>query len=218
MKYLDPALRSLITTGFMAAALFWGAGRFDVPAAWEYLGVFGAVVIAGLFLIDPELAKERTQPGGKPPGIAMYLLTLLYLGHLSVGGMDMGRYHWSKVPEGIRLAALACFGLALVVVVWAMHVNRFFSSVVRIQFERGHTLITGGPYRWVRHPGYAAGLVFCLASGIALGSWPAEIMTIPFLGFIIYRTVSEDAFLKANLPGYREYAERVRHRLVPGVW
>jgi protein-S-isoprenylcysteine O-methyltransferase Ste14 len=218
VKYLDPALRSLITISFMAAALFLGAGRLDVPAAWEYLGVFGAVMIAGLFLIDPELAKERTQPGGKPPGIAMYLLTLLFLGHLCVGGMDMGRYHWSTVPESIRLEALVQFGLALGLIVWAMHVNRFFSSVVRIQSERGHALVTGGPYRWVRHPGYAAGLLFCLASGPALGSWAAEIMTLPFLPFMIYRTVTEDAFLKANLPGYREYAARVRHRLIPGVW
>ena len=99
-----------------------------------------------------------------------------------------------------------------------MRINRFFSSVIRLQEDRGHELVTDGPYRWVRHPGYIAGLLICLASGIALGSWLSCSWPMGCIPLLLRRTVAEDRFLKSNLKGYSAYADAVRYRLVPGIW
>jgi len=108
--------------------------------------------------------------------------------------------------------------LGIVVLVWAMAANKFFSATVRIQEERGHTVATGGPYRYVRHPGYVGWLMLTLATPVVLGSrWalvPAGITVI----LTILRTALEDRTLHSELEGYREYAERVRYRLLPGIW
>jgi protein-S-isoprenylcysteine O-methyltransferase Ste14 len=205
--------------GLLAAVLFGGAGRFDVPRLWAYLGVYSGSMLVAVFLVDPSLYKERVRPGGKRPPWYIHVLTALFVIHLLVGGIEAGRYRWTPpVPVAVEVAAFVAFTVCWGVVVWAMHVNPFFSSVVRIQTDRGHTLVTSGPYRWVRHPGYAATLVVLLTSGMALGSWAAVVVLLPLLPFILYRTVTEDAFLMKNLPGYPAYAARVRHRLIPGVW
>ena len=100
-----------------------------------------------------------------------------------------------------------------------MHVNRFFSSVVRIQTDRGQHVVSTGPYAVIRHPGYLAGIVVMLASGVALGSWiAAAFLAITTLPFLLYRAITEDRILQAELPGYRDYAQRVRWRLIPGLW
>jgi protein-S-isoprenylcysteine O-methyltransferase Ste14 len=100
-----------------------------------------------------------------------------------------------------------------------MVVNRFFSSVVRIQTDRGQHVIDTGPYAVIRHPGYLAGIVIMITSGIALGSWLTEVLIAACsLPFLMYRAITEDRVLQAELPGYRDYAARVRWRLVPGVW
>src|SRR5207249_4357953 len=100
---------------------------------------------------------------------------------------------------------------------WAM-INRFFSSVVRIQTERGHHVVTVGPYRYVRHPGYAGAIAGFLAGPVVLGSWWAIAAVVPIVAFVLWRTAAEDRFLREKLPGYADYAERVRYRLLPGVW
>jgi protein-S-isoprenylcysteine O-methyltransferase Ste14 len=122
------------------------------------------------------------------------------------------------VPLRMRLIGLVVLVLAQVVLLWAMHVNRFFSSVVRIQSERGHYVITTGPYRWVRHPGYAAAIPMILASGLALGSWLATVIGLAGVPLLIVRTINEEAVLQRDLPGYADYARQVRFRLVPFVW
>jgi len=141
-------------------------------------------------------------------------------GLAQLAGLDRGRFHWSDgVPAWLRAAGLialaAGYGLAL----WAMLVNRFFSSVVRIQSDRGQYVVTSGPYRWIRHPGYLAGIMVIVASGIALGSWLATALLIVLsLPFLLYRAITEDRVLQAELPGYRDYAARVRWRVLPGIW
>jgi protein-S-isoprenylcysteine O-methyltransferase Ste14 len=112
----------------------------------------------------------------------------------------------------VVFAAGFAFGL------WATHVNRFFSSVVRIQRERGHHVVTAGPYHWVRHPGYAGAIPAVVASGMALCSWLATALGALGVPLILWRTIVEDRTLRAQLPGYAEYAQRVRWRLLPGVW
>jgi protein-S-isoprenylcysteine O-methyltransferase Ste14 len=99
-----------------------------------------------------------------------------------------------------------------------MHVNRFFSSIIRIQRERGHHVVTQGPYRWVRHPGYAAAILLVLASGLALGSWLTTVAAAFGIPLILWRCIAEDSILLAELPGYRDYARAVPYRLVPGLW
>ena len=101
-----------------------------------------------------------------------------------------------------------------------MLVNRFFSSVIRIQSDRGQYVVTTGPYAFIRHPGYTAGILIILASGVGLGSWlaAAMLLAIATLPFLLYRAVTEDRILQAELPGYRDYARRVRWRLSPGIW
>jgi protein-S-isoprenylcysteine O-methyltransferase Ste14 len=100
-----------------------------------------------------------------------------------------------------------------------MRVNRFFSSIVRIQNDRGQVVITTGPYAIIRHPGYLAGIIIMIASGLALNSWiAAAMLMVCALPFLLHRVISEDCVLLAELPGYRDYAERVPWRLLPGIW
>ena len=105
----------------------------------------------------------------------------------------------------------------MILCVWAMAVNRFFSPVVRLQEERGHRLVTDGPYRYIRHPGYA-GILLSACVGVALGSWWSLLPLVVAMGLILRRTALEDRFLRASLEGYASYAEQVRYRLVPGIW
>jgi protein-S-isoprenylcysteine O-methyltransferase Ste14 len=118
--------------------------------------------------------------------------------------------------EGICLLTVAAgYALAL----WAMRVNRFFSSVVRIQTDRGQHVVSTGPYAFVRHPGYTAGILIIVASGPALGSWLAAALLVIFsLPFLLYRAITEDRILRAKLARYSDYVARVRWRLVPGIW
>jgi protein-S-isoprenylcysteine O-methyltransferase Ste14 len=210
------------TAGFLllvAGVLFGAAGRLDIPMFWIYLAVLGGVCIASLLLIDEDLAQERMRPGGQPLGLRLWLAFLLCIAHWAIAGLDRGRFHWSDhVPLALRLAAIIVFASGLSLFVWAMHVNRFFSSVVRIQRERGHQVVTAGPYRWVRHPGYAGAIPAAVASGMAVCSWLATAIGALGVPLLIWRTIIEDRTLRAELPGYAEYARQVRWRLLPGVW
>ena len=140
--------------------------------------------------------------------------------HWIVAGLDRGRFHWSDtVPPWLQAMGLLALAGSYAFCIWAMHVNRFFSSVVRIQTDRGQHVVSTGPYAVIRHPGYLAGIVVMLASGIALGSWvAAAFLAITTLPFLLYRAITEDRILQAELPGYRDYAQRVRWRLIPGLW
>jgi protein-S-isoprenylcysteine O-methyltransferase Ste14 len=123
------------------------------------------------------------------------------------------------LPAWLRAAGFVALAIGWGLTFWAMRVNRFFSSVVRIQSDRGQYVVTTGPYRWIRHPGYLAGVVILVASGIALGSWLAMALLIVLsLPFLLHRAISEDRVLQAELSGYRDYAARVRWRVLPGIW
>jgi protein-S-isoprenylcysteine O-methyltransferase Ste14 len=203
----------------VAAVLFGAAGRIDIPMFWLYVGVVAAISVAALFLIDEDLAQERMRPGGAPPGLRLLLVFALCLAHWIIAGLDRGRFHWSDTgPLALRLAGIMVFGTGLTLFICAMHVNRFFSSVVRIQRERGHHVVTGGPYRWVRHPGYAGAIPAAVASGLALCSWLAVAVGALGVPLLLWRAIAEDRVLRAELPGYEAYAQSVRWRLLPGVW
>jgi protein-S-isoprenylcysteine O-methyltransferase Ste14 len=208
----------------MGLALFWSAGRIDWWPAWAALAVMAGWIVATAAIIirlNPALLAERLGPrqGAKRWDTAiMSIVGLVQLGRYVVAGLDQ-RYGWTDgFPVAAQLAALAVCALSYALVAWATATNAFFSQIVRIQAERGHTVATGGPYRYVRHPAYVGALVYELAVPILLASWPALIISGVNAGLLILRTALEDRTLQAELAGYADYARRVRYRLLPGVW
>jgi protein-S-isoprenylcysteine O-methyltransferase Ste14 len=204
----------------IACLLFGCAARWDLPMFWGYLGVWAAAVLVGAFVVDPTLVKERLRPGpGGQDYVTAVVFTPLWLGQCVVAALDVGRFHWSDtVPLGGQALALVAMAAALAVVVWATAVNPFFSSVIRIQTDRGHHLITSGPYRYVRHPAYAACPFLFIGGGLALGSWLAALIGLLMVLPVLRRTALEDRILREQLQGYAAYSQQVRYRMFPGVW
>jgi protein-S-isoprenylcysteine O-methyltransferase Ste14 len=210
----------VVFLALVGAILFGCAGRWDLPLFWAYLGVWAAATVIGTFVSDPTLVKERLRPGpGGQDHAIMFLMIPLWLAQYVVAGLDVGRLHWSDgVPLAVQVVGLVAMAAAVAVVVWAVAVNRFFSSVIRIQTDRGHQLVTNGPYRYVRHPAYACWPFLIVGGGLALGSGLAALIGVLLVFPILRRTAREDRILRAQLPGYADYAQKVRYRLFPGVW
>jgi protein-S-isoprenylcysteine O-methyltransferase Ste14 len=203
-----------------AVALFASAGTMTILSFWIYLAIFAGVMVAGFLWLDPGLLRERMRPGGDRPPLGLQLFTLILFVHWIVAGLDRGRYHWSDdVRPAFQALGLIVFAGGCALCFWAMAENRFFSTVVRIQSDRGHFVVTTGPYAIMRHPGYLAAILIIMASGVALGSrLAAAVIVISSLPFLLYRAITEDRMLQAELPGYRDYAKRVRWRILPGFW
>jgi protein-S-isoprenylcysteine O-methyltransferase Ste14 len=163
-----------------------------------------------MLAVDPGLAQERVHPGqGAKDSRTRFGAGFLFLVTVGFAALDVGRLHQSNaVPLPGTIIALAVFAAALAFQMWAMVVNPFFSPVTRIQAERGHHIITQGPYRFLRHPGYLAMLIAIPASAIAIGSWLALIPAAGFCALIVRRAQVEDEFLKGNLAGYIDYMRR----------
>ena len=219
MSKLTFAIRSLIPPAVLGGIVCAAAGRLDLPFVWGIAGVMAAFHLLLAAFVDPTLLSERQSPASgnvdrltRPLGVALVFV------HWVIAGLDVGRLHWSPVPWQVQAAGVAGFVAALAVNFWAMRVNRFYSSVVRIQPDRGHQTIVDGPYRFVRHPGYAATLFAMFSGGIALGSGLAMIPVLGFAALFIRRTLLEDRMLQQELTGYAEYAQTVKYRLVPGIF
>lgn len=218
--------RDMLNIAGMAAALFWPAGRFDWPGAWAALAV-SAAWLAGMgfgVFRHPGLAAERLDRprGGKPWDAALVSATgLATLVRYIVAGFDQ-RNGWTAASAPIgpaaQAAALAVGALGYAVFVWAVFENPFFSHVVRVQADRGHTVAAGGPYQFVRHPAYAGAIAYEAAVSIALASWPALAISAISVGLLVARTALEDGALRRELEGYADYASRTRFRLFPGIW
>jgi protein-S-isoprenylcysteine O-methyltransferase Ste14 len=213
-------IQSVIFVLLAAVALFVSAGTLSIPGFWIYLAINALVFVASLTVLDPDLMRERMRPGGKRPPYALYLFSLVLFAHWIIAGLDRGRFHWSDtVPAWLQTVGMILVAASYGLVLWAMLTNRFFSSVVRIQSDRGQHVISTGPYAWIRHPGYLAGFIIIVASGLALGSWLSTVWLIVLSApALAYRATTEDRVLQAELPGYRDYAARVRWRVLPGVW
>lgn len=168
------------------------------------------------------LIKERMHPGpGAKDGVrSIYLFYFpQWVGLYLVAWLDRTRFHWSdRVPLAAQIIGLIGVAVSTAILLWAMTVNPFFSSVIRIQRERGHRVITSGPYQYIRHPGYISGIGLVLFSSLALSSWLSLIPAALSLPFVLHRTIVEDKVLQEELPGYKEYAKKVPYRLIPGVW
>jgi protein-S-isoprenylcysteine O-methyltransferase Ste14 len=213
-------LGGLASLALLAALLFGFAGRWDLPMFWAYLGVWAISMLFGIAIVDRGLIRERMRPGpGGKDYVTAYLLAPLWLGQCIIAALDVGRYHWSdNVPWVVQMISLFAMCASAGVTVWAEAVNRFFSPVIRIQTERGHHVISSGPYRYIRHPGYAGGIVLFASGGLVLGSWLAGLIGIAIVVPVLIRTAREDRILHHQLEGYAAYAQTVRYRLFPGVW
>ena len=207
----------------MAAALFGAAGTFAMPMFWAYLVLFAVLCVgasAAVYLLSPDLVKERVRPGeGEQDRVTVRALNLLMFAQLLLAGLDVGRLHWSAtVPFPLQILGLIGFAIGMGLTTWAMLVNRFFSRAVRLQPDRGQQVVTSGPYRLVRHPGYSGGLLLLLSAGFALGSWIAMTPILLMLPLMVRRTLIEESMLANALPGYADYMQRVRSRIFPGIW
>lgn len=215
-----PLVRWLVLTVLSCGSLFLSAGRWNLPTVWMYLTLYSASNLATAMVSDPELIKERLLPrvGGKDHLLRILALPIL-MAQWIIAGLDVGRFHWSdRVPPEGQIIGLLGVSLWVGLVCWAMAANRFFSSVTRLQPERGHHPVTHGPYRFVRHPGYLGMIVGYAATGLALGSWFSVLPGLLGTLLVIRRTALEDTFLLESLDGYAPYASKVRYRLVPALW
>ena len=209
---------------FMLALFFVPAGTLEWPEAWLFI-VFYLGAVSGLFLwmkknspglLKERMAKKKASKGWDRKITTAYLFSLA--GLVVVPGLDAVRFGWSGVPRIIRVLGFIGLIPGLVFAFWSMKENAFASNVVRIQEERGHTVCTSGPYRYVRHPMYLGIILFLLFFPLSLGSLYAYIPAFIIIVLFTIRTSLEDKTLRKELPGYHEYSLKVRHRLFPGVW
>ncbi|MCH7498287.1 MAG: isoprenylcysteine carboxylmethyltransferase family protein [Candidatus Marinimicrobia bacterium] len=217
-------VREYMGTALVGVFLFLAAGRIDWIMGWVLVGItFAWVSATAIILIphSPDLLAERL---GRLKGakswdvIIMSIVAAGTIGRLIVAGLDF-RFGWSeRIDLLFQVIAAVVAAVGYFLVTWATAVNAFFSQGVRIQKERGHHVVTGGPYRFVRHPGYVGTILFEVSVSIMLGSfWALAIGGLNALLFII-RTALEDRTLHTELDGYPDYAQQVSHRLLPGVW
>jgi protein-S-isoprenylcysteine O-methyltransferase Ste14 len=206
---------------FIGIVLFASAGTLEWIWAWVYFAAVIGILIVNALVMPRDLIAERgaTKENVKPWDKWIALVMLVFsIGIYLIAGLDE-RFRWSPdMSLALHLFGLIVFVLGNLLFTWAMVSNKFFSTAVRIQSERGQQVATGGPYRFVRHPGYVGHIVFNLATPLLLGSWcafgPAFLLAVT----MIVRTALEDKTLQQELEGYKEYAARVQYRLVPGVW
>lgn len=217
-------VRSAIGIAVMAALIFISSGHLNYWEGWTYFGLNLAILAATVWLLreDQGLMAERLRPGRgmKWWDKVYYLLsTPLYFAAVIVAGLDAGRRHWSQGPSaGLYVIAVAVFLAGQGLFLWAKKVNPFFSSVARIQTDRGQQVCREGPYRICRHPGYLGGLLFGLATPLVLGSFLALIPQAMAAVLLIVRTALEDRMLRKELLWYAEYTKAVPFRLIPGLW
>jgi protein-S-isoprenylcysteine O-methyltransferase Ste14 len=217
--------RNVLSLLFLGVVLFGAAGTLNWPEAWVYLALGAAMSFGGGFWLarhDPALLAERLgsliqreQKGWDK--LLMVVMLTLWVGWLALIGLDAGRYHWSEVPLLLQGAGfvLICLGSYLV---WlTLKANSYAAPVIKIQKERGHSVVSDGPYAYVRHPMYAGALLFVVGAPLLLGSWWG-LAAAPLLLVIGTRAVLEERTLEAELDGYADYAKRVRYRLVPQLW
>jgi protein-S-isoprenylcysteine O-methyltransferase Ste14 len=209
----------------MALALFLPAGTLAWPAGWIFLILlygFNLVGIGLLLKYNPGLLEERmslSQPNQKAwDKVFLLLFYLLLLAWLVLMPLDAVRFHWSQVPLLLQVfGALALVG-SFPLMFLTFRENSFLSSTVRIQQERGQTVVSTGPYHYVRHPLYASGILLFLGTSLLLGSWYGLLLALAMIPIVAVRAVLEERALREELPGYDAYMAQVKYRLIPYVW
>ncbi len=219
-------LLGLSMAGFLlifALLLFLPAGRLNWVLGWVYLALLGVDILTTLVCLrrwNPELIKYRMRigKGTKTWDIIWSVLFAPIMLAIHVVAAIEARDEISTFPGLFWMLGLAIFLPGMALLTWSMVVNPFFEKTVRIQTERGHRVIDTGPYAYVRHPGYVGFLAWILAIPLLLASAWAFFPALAAVVGLLIRTALEDRTLQAELPGYSEYASRVRFRLLPGLW
>jgi protein-S-isoprenylcysteine O-methyltransferase Ste14 len=216
---------------FFALLLFLCAGRWDWMWAWVFLTLFLVASIVNVLILiptNPALLADRSRgiregTKGWDKWITSFAAGLLPMASWIIAALDVRNewsspFEWSQMSLALHVGGGVFFALGWAILLWATASNAFFSTTVRIQAERGHIVQTGGPYRFVRHPGYVGGIVYQLATPFLLGSWWALIPMVASAPLYVLRTALEDRTLHEELAGYREYVQQTRYRLLPGIW
>jgi protein-S-isoprenylcysteine O-methyltransferase Ste14 len=204
---------------------FLSAGRIDLPRAWIFFGLyfFALLVNMGIFLkFNPEVIRARSE---MITGVmkwwdrlfVVFYTVFLFLMFI-VSGLEVGRFQLSNPGTGFLAAGMIMFILGWAFMTWAIVENKFFETTVRIQKEREHRVVSTGPYAIVRHPGYTGMILFYGCAPFIIGSLYGLIPALLLAFAFIFRTYFEDRMLYEELPGYEEYAKKVRYRLVPFIW
>jgi len=217
-------IRETLATAMVAVTLFIPAWRLDWVWGWALVGVYALWVATNALLLiprSPGLLAERARARESSKTWDKTLMGIVGLTTIAkhvVAGLDF-RLGWTAdLPLPVHLAALVIALLGYALVAWAMASNAFFSTLYRLQEDRGHAVAQGGPYRIVRHPGYVGTILFELSTPLLLGSWWAFIAGGLAALLFVVRTALEDRTLQAELVGYEDFAAQVRYRLLPGIW
>ena len=223
------AILPRIMTGILGLAAFTGAwfgiaGRVTWWQGWAFLlafVIYASILVWRLSKLNPGLVRERIRPSGKAKAwdravMGIYSVILVVL--LIVSALDGGRYLWSAVPLGVQVIGWLLLVVTGVMVWHVMMTNAYLSSWARIQDDRGQVVVQKGIYRHLRHPMYLGIIVGFLGIPLILSSWWAMIPSVVIVGLFVYRTYLEDLMLIDGLAGYAEYTEKVRYRLLPGIW
>jgi protein-S-isoprenylcysteine O-methyltransferase Ste14 len=218
-------LQNLIWIAAMGALLFVPAGTLHWAAAWVFLGTIAILGVAGglwLAKTDPALLAERMRPmmqDNQTDADKKFMLVFGFtalIWFLAIG-LD-ARYHASDIPVALQALGWTMLLLSTGFIMWVMRENSFAVPVVKLQTERGHRVVSTGPYAWVRHPMYSGTMLFFVGAPLLLGSWWGVAMAPLFAVLFAIRAGIEERALIEGLPGYAEYTARVRYRLVPGLW
>jgi len=217
---------SQLWLALIGVLLFWSAGTFDWPGAWIFLGEMIAgtlITVALLARRDPELLSQRMR-GPFQKGqvfwdkVFLSVLIVVWSGWLALMGLDAKRWATSHMPLWLNGVGAVLIAIGYLGVLWTFRENSFAAPVIKIQQDRGHKVISTGPYAIVRHPMYSSSLIYMLGMPLLLGSW-IGLAALPLIAaFLSLRIFIEESALRAGLPDYQAYAARVRYRLVPGVW
>jgi protein-S-isoprenylcysteine O-methyltransferase Ste14 len=204
--------------------LFLPAGTLAWFKGWLFFGVtVAASILITVYLkrVNPDVVAARVNRHEGTKGWDRVLLRLFLPAlvlTLPVAALDNGRFHWFPVSWWVWGIGYVLLIIGMLGLTWAESVNKFFEPTVRIQTDRGHTVIDSGPYAIVRHPGYVSAFLVFIGTPLCLGSLWALIPAVLACLLLVVRTILEDRTLRTELPGYDEYAQKVRYRLVPGIW
>jgi protein-S-isoprenylcysteine O-methyltransferase Ste14 len=209
-----------------AALLFVPAGTLLWPAGWAFMALFFGFTLAMVLWLareDPELLAERMSSPiqrGQPLWDKVFVaaLTLLFLAWLIVMPLDAVRFGWSEVPGWLQFLGALGVVLSFYLMFLTFRENAYLAMVVKLQEQRGQSVVTTGPYRYVRHPMYSSVFLFLPAVALLLGSWWGLLLCVVLLGLLVWRIPLEERMLENGLAGYEEYERNVRYRLIPRVW
>jgi protein-S-isoprenylcysteine O-methyltransferase Ste14 len=214
-------VQTILTLVLQSVILFISAGTYRWIWAWIFV-VTGVVILVINFMVLPqEVIEERGRKKGnvkKWDKILTTISILPLLGIYIISGLDY-RFNWSgDLQISINIIGIVLSFLGSMIFTWSMVSNRYFSTMVRIQEERGHQVAVEGPYKYVRHPGYVGYIIMVISTPLALASLYALIMSLMVSAIFIIRTALEDKTLSIELDGYEEYSKKVRYRLIPFIW